>query len=234
MHNDPEKERKTPSSGLPRVYFFDGFTLSTPDNVLRRPDSSIALTGRPCQVLSFLLGHHGQVKTRNEILDAIWGDEAVTLNTVDKAVSQVRKALGDPAATRLVTIPRHGYLFQLTFPEEAFDEAVEQLPHPEPSERQPKHESTRVVGEQSSAALDSRHGVAGVDTGSQAIPPAEDRNRLLPFLHRWRFLLASVFILSVILAIITPRLWIAIPGNPIEYRVVDRALVVYDEEGRPL
>ncbi len=76
---------------------------------------TMTLTGREFDVLYFLVRHPGQIFSRDQLLDNVWGDETyVTDRTVDVRIHRVRTALdavgGDGAWIR--TVRGKGYLFE--------------------------------------------------------------------------------------------------------------------------
>lgn len=74
-------------------------------------DRSIELSAREFALLGYLIRHAGQVLTRQQILDAVWGAEPdVYSNVVDLYVSYLRRKLGELGrADRLRTIRGVGY-----------------------------------------------------------------------------------------------------------------------------
>jgi DNA-binding response OmpR family regulator len=74
----------------------------------------IDLTPREFQLLKFFIEHRGQVLTRDQLLDAVWGYESIPVTrTVDTHVAKLRRSLeDDPAAPRhIITVHRVGYRF---------------------------------------------------------------------------------------------------------------------------
>ncbi|MGC2766790.1 MAG: winged helix-turn-helix domain-containing protein, partial [Candidatus Acidiferrum sp.] len=80
---------------------------------LSRADSPISLTPRAFDVLLFLAQNPNRLVTKEELLQAVWGDTFVEEGNLTQYISHLRKALGDNAEdTRLiVTIARKGYQF---------------------------------------------------------------------------------------------------------------------------
>lgn len=64
-------------------------------------------------VLADLLAHAGELRHRDDLLDAVWGHRHVTPAVLSRAIAQIRKALDDPAeAPRFVqTVHALGYRF---------------------------------------------------------------------------------------------------------------------------
>ncbi|MEE8585653.1 MAG: winged helix-turn-helix domain-containing protein, partial [Acidobacteriota bacterium] len=69
------------------------------------------LDPRSMEVLVCLAGRPGDVISKDELLDEVWGDTFVTENTVSQAISRLRKALGDDwQEPRFVqTVSKSGY-----------------------------------------------------------------------------------------------------------------------------
>jgi DNA-binding response OmpR family regulator len=79
----------------PRVVGFGGFTLDLGRRSLTRADGSeVELTRTEFDLLAYLLRHRDRALTRDEILDAVWGqDVVVDPRTVDNFVSSLKKKL---------------------------------------------------------------------------------------------------------------------------------------------
>ena len=60
-------------------------------------------------VLVHLLEHAGQVVSRDALLTAVWGDVAVTDDSVTQCISEIRRALGSDGSRMLQTLARRGY-----------------------------------------------------------------------------------------------------------------------------
>lgn len=75
---------------------------------------AVTLTGREFDVLDFLVRHPGQIFSRDQLLDRVWGDESyVTDRTVDVRIHRVRTALETAGGegTWIRTVRGKGYLF---------------------------------------------------------------------------------------------------------------------------
>ncbi len=74
-------------------------------------DRSVDLSAKEFALLGFLIRHVGQVVTRHQILDAVWGSEPdVYSNVVDLYVHYLRRKLGElDRADRLRTVRGVGY-----------------------------------------------------------------------------------------------------------------------------
>ena len=85
---------------------------------VRAGDSVIHLTGIEQSLLYLLASRGGQVVTRDEILDTIWGPDFVAeSNIVDRHIRSLRiKLQNDYRHPRFIaTVPAHGYRFIPTF-----------------------------------------------------------------------------------------------------------------------
>ncbi len=94
---------------------FGQFTFDPSTHELRRSGRPIALAPLPSRLLARLLDAPGELVTREQLADYLWGSETYVdasagLNT---AVRQIRLALGDTAEASVfvATVPRRGYRF---------------------------------------------------------------------------------------------------------------------------
>jgi DNA-binding response OmpR family regulator len=70
------------------------------------------LSAREFLLLAYLVAHRGQIVSRDQLLDAVWGYESMPFTrTVDTHVAKLRKKIeNDPANPRhLITVHRLGY-----------------------------------------------------------------------------------------------------------------------------
>jgi DNA-binding winged helix-turn-helix (wHTH) protein/TolB-like protein len=97
------------------LFRFGVFTLDAERGELRRESDRVPLQDKPLQLLSLLVEHPGQLVTREEIRQKLWGvDTFVEFDdSLNHAVRKLREALGDSAEAPLFikTIPRQGYRF---------------------------------------------------------------------------------------------------------------------------
>src|SRR6267142_1148215 len=94
-------------------YRFGQFVLDQGRRTLSRANSPVSLTPKAFDVLLFLAKNPNRLVTKEELLQAVWGDTFVEEGNLTQYISHLRKALGDnPEDTRLiVTIARKGYQF---------------------------------------------------------------------------------------------------------------------------
>jgi TolB-like protein/DNA-binding winged helix-turn-helix (wHTH) protein len=95
------------------LYRFGQFVLDPSRRTLSRADSPVSLTPKAFDVLLFLAQNPNRLVTKEELLQAVWGDTFVEEGNLTQYISHLRKALGDNSEdTRLiVTIARKGYQF---------------------------------------------------------------------------------------------------------------------------
>src|SRR3984893_11880850 len=98
---------------MSHLYRFGQFALDSRRRTLSRADSLISLTPKAFDVLLFLAQNPSRLVTKEELLQAVWGDTFVEERNLTQYISHLRKALGDNSEdTRLiVTIARKGYQF---------------------------------------------------------------------------------------------------------------------------
>jgi DNA-binding response OmpR family regulator len=92
----------------------------------RLRDKELSLTATEFRLLEFLMNHPGQVFSREQLLDAVWGhDRAVTYRTVDVFILRLRQKIEpDPANPVFIRSVRgFGYSFNETVPNEVLPQA---------------------------------------------------------------------------------------------------------------
>src|SRR5580765_7622837 len=95
------------------LYRFGQFVLDSRRRTLSHADSSISLTPKAFDVLLFLAQNPNRLVTKEELLQAVWGDTFVEEGNLTQYIYYLRKALGDNSedARLIVTIARKGYQF---------------------------------------------------------------------------------------------------------------------------
>jgi TolB-like protein/DNA-binding winged helix-turn-helix (wHTH) protein/cytochrome c-type biogenesis protein CcmH/NrfG len=98
---------------MSNLYRFGQFVLDSRRRTLSRADSAVSQTPKAFDVLLFLVQNPNRLVTKEELLQAVWGDTFVEEGNLTQYISHLRKALGDNSEdTRLiVTIARKGYQF---------------------------------------------------------------------------------------------------------------------------
>src|SRR5712672_2640705 len=98
---------------MSNLYRFGQFMLDPSRRTLSRANSPVSLTPKAFDVLLFLAQNPNRLVTKEELLQAVWGDTFVEEGNLTQYISHLRKALDDNSEdTRLiVTIARKGYQF---------------------------------------------------------------------------------------------------------------------------
>ena len=109
---DLSKTRES-SPAASYLYRFGQFALDSRKRTLSRADSPVSLTPKAFDVLLFLVQNPNRLVTKEELLQAVWGDTFVEEGNLTQYISHLRKALGDNSedSRLIVTIARKGYQF---------------------------------------------------------------------------------------------------------------------------
>jgi DNA-binding winged helix-turn-helix (wHTH) protein len=99
--------------GALRLIEFPPFQLDLRGGILRREAAPVALRPKTFAVLQHLAERPGELVSKQALLDAVWGDVAVTEEVVRLSIFELRAALGDDRASPrfIETVPRRGYRF---------------------------------------------------------------------------------------------------------------------------
>ena len=94
-------------------WVFDRFRLDPDHACLWRGAEVIALPPKAFDLLHYFVRHPDRVLTKDELLDAVWPQTAVTEAVVRVTIGLLRKVLGDTAQTPrfIATVARRGYRF---------------------------------------------------------------------------------------------------------------------------
>lgn len=90
---------------------FGDWTVVPGENLIRQDDNKIRLEPKVMRLLLALVARHDQVCTRDELLDELWPSPETTETSLTRALSELRRALGDSRDTGryIETIQRVGY-----------------------------------------------------------------------------------------------------------------------------
>jgi len=96
-----------------RVYRFGPFELDAPRGRLFRGATRVPLSHSQFAILLQLVSHVGEVVSKDALADAAWRGAAVTDNSLDQAISRLRKTLGsrEDRTHYIETVPNRGYRF---------------------------------------------------------------------------------------------------------------------------
>src|SRR6266446_3552737 len=95
------------------LYRFGPFEIDPQRRTLSCHESPIPLTPKTFDVLLFLAQNSNRLITKEELLQAVWGDTFVEEGNLKQYISHLRKALADNSEDHrlIVTITRKGYQF---------------------------------------------------------------------------------------------------------------------------
>jgi DNA-binding response OmpR family regulator len=108
--------RSQPGSGARRspVHEFGNVTVDLDHHEATKGGDSLELTPREFRLLGYFLEHQGEVVSREQLLDAVWGYDTIPFTrTVDTHVAKLRKKIEDDPSDpqHLITVHRLGYKF---------------------------------------------------------------------------------------------------------------------------
>src|SRR6187551_3105870 len=94
-----------------RPFSLGEFRVDPQRNRVRGPGQETALQPKVIDLLCALAERHGEVLSRSELIDAVWGREHGADESLTRAISQLRKVFGDTRdQPRIIeTIPKRGY-----------------------------------------------------------------------------------------------------------------------------
>src|SRR6266480_2282201 len=109
--DDLSKERES-SLADGYLYRFGQFALDVRKRTVSRAGSPVSLTPKAFDLLTFLAQNPHRLVTKEELLQAVWGDTFVEEGNLAQYISHLRKVLDNSENSRLiVTIARKGYQF---------------------------------------------------------------------------------------------------------------------------
>ncbi len=111
-----ENDVRSPDSGPPphgRWTFAGGLWIDAATRCVEVGERQVTLTPREFQLLSYLVANVGRTLPHAEILEAVWGDDAVDTQVVRQFVRQLRQKIEpDPTQPRYILTHRGaGYRF---------------------------------------------------------------------------------------------------------------------------
>jgi len=103
-----------PQPQSPARLAFGPFELDSAGGELRRSGVRVRLAGQPLRILFILLAHPGELVSREQLREEVWGTTFVDFeHGLNAAVNKLRRALGDAAENPryIETQPGRGYRF---------------------------------------------------------------------------------------------------------------------------
>lgn len=102
-------------NGTHKLLRFGVFELNLDTEEVRKSGTIVKLSPQPLRLLALLANHSGQIVTREEIKEQLWGEETFVdfEQGMNHCIKQIRTVLGDNADNPLYveTLPRRGYRF---------------------------------------------------------------------------------------------------------------------------
>lgn len=90
---------------------------------LRRAGLPLQLRPKSFDVLAYFARNRGRLITKAELIDHIWGDVAVTENSLVQCIKDIRDVLAGESQFEIRTVPKRGYLFEGSLSEAAASNA---------------------------------------------------------------------------------------------------------------
>ncbi len=133
------------ASSVPLVEFaFEGCTLDLDRQTLCRDGEVVPLEPRALLILRMLIEHRNRVVTKNELLDAVWGDRFVSESALTTQIKAIRRAIGDSGREQRMIKTLHGRGYMFVAGEEAAASG-QPLPTAPTGERRDRSEPTIAV-----------------------------------------------------------------------------------------
>src|SRR5436190_3981649 len=98
------------------VLQFGAFHLAHGVELLYRGDVVVPLEPRAVRVLRYLVEHNDRVLSKEELLEEVWSDVFTTDGVLKKAVSQIRRTIGDDAEQSRFIATYHGRGYRFIAP----------------------------------------------------------------------------------------------------------------------
>ena len=95
-----------------QIYSFDEFTLDLTRGSLLHGTEEIKLRPKSFEVLKYLAENGGRLITKDELIEAVWLETAVTDDSLVQCLKDIRHALNDRSQAFIKTVPRRGYIFE--------------------------------------------------------------------------------------------------------------------------
>jgi predicted ATPase/DNA-binding winged helix-turn-helix (wHTH) protein len=98
------------------IYHFDDCELDPGRIVFRRGGEEVALEPQVFDLLHCLIGRRGQLVTKEELLDTVWGDRFVSESALTSRIKSARRAVGDDGTAQRIIRTVHGKGYEFVAP----------------------------------------------------------------------------------------------------------------------
>jgi DNA-binding winged helix-turn-helix (wHTH) protein/Tol biopolymer transport system component len=174
------------------VFRFEDVEVREREFCLIKAGKALAVEPKAFRVLLFLLRNPGKVVTKEELLNAVWSDAAVTENSLTRSILKLRRVLEDDAhePRYIETVATVGYRFVCKV--DAYEDV------PSNPETHPLRSST-FAGKSSGApaslyVLQAAHAPALASAAPQPVPIPAAAAVPAPRAFRWPWLLAGALL----------------------------------------
>src|SRR5580692_5876757 len=132
------------------IHRFDTFELDATSYQLRQAGEVVRLERIPLDLLFLLVRRRGELVSRQEILDQVWGQDIAldADNAINTAIRKIRRAVKDNSEQPrfLHTVPGKGYRFQAALADPEPVPALVLVESPDAGQPVPASESGRAGG----------------------------------------------------------------------------------------
>ena len=104
------------------IYRFGEFVVDTLRAEMRLAGKAVPLRRQSFDVLVYLLQRPHRIVSKDELLDAVWGDKVVTDGSLKHCLMEIRAAVGDHDRKLIRTVARRGYILEAPITKEAVAE----------------------------------------------------------------------------------------------------------------
>ncbi len=97
-----------------RIFRFERFEVDLTRNELRRDGTPISVEPQVFDVLSVFVRNNGQILTRDDLIEEVWGGRIVSDSAISTRIKDARAVLGDDGTTQrfIRTLPKRGFIFE--------------------------------------------------------------------------------------------------------------------------
>lgn len=158
-------------------YEFGSYTYDTERAQLSGPEGGIALRPITLSVLRHLLENPQRVISHEELLDSVWGRQAVSIGVLSQSIRELRQALGDSARNSTIIETKHKLGYRLLVEPRVLEDANGMAPDP-------------ILQKPAAPPSDK----------ARQVPPADQSSRL--WRPGWPATVATAFVLVLVLALL--------------------------------
>lgn len=94
------------------IYRFGDFAVDTLRAEVRLAGKTVPLRRQSFDVLVYLLHRSQRIVSKDELLDAVWGNKVVTDGSLKHCLMEIRAAIGDRERKVIRTVARRGYILE--------------------------------------------------------------------------------------------------------------------------